>query len=293
MKMQIISGLALAIALGSSSAYAVNQKTNSSYDPRIKSVVYNPLDVVELDAVVGLSTHIVVAPDETYVTHVFGNEGAWTFTHKDNNFFLRPMAELSDTNLTIVTNKRTYYVLLRYVGSNTVRDKNGQVKELFIKTPWTMRQATVGLLYKYPFEDMQAANKKLEERRIQEALNGKNNNPHNLNYQMSDEPEFRSLQPINVYDNYRFTYFVFPENAELPALFVIGSDGKESVVNADVEGKNNNILVAPMTAKGWRIRYGEKVVGVVNNGFNPSIGANPSGTASPAVRRVQLPQGGE
>lgn len=288
MKKHLFACLALAVSLSSGTAFALNEKANSPYDYRIKSVVYNPLDVVEVDAVVGLATHIEVAPDETYVTHVFGNTGAWTFTHKDNNFFIRPMAELSDTNLTIITNKRKYYVLLRYIGTNTVKRPDGQLEERFIKTPWTMRKATVGLLYKFPFEDMKAANKKLEQRRIKEALSGMHSGPKNLDYLMSDNPESRSIQPTNIYDDYRFTYFVFPANAELPALYVIGSDGKESTVNASPAGKNNNVLVAQTTAKEWRIRYGDRVIGVVNNGFNPSLGANPNGTASPEVKRVLI-----
>ncbi|KDM12165.1 hypothetical protein AE18_05094, partial [Klebsiella pneumoniae UCI 59] len=41
-------------------------------------------------------------------------------------------------------------------------------------------------------------------------------------------------------------------------------------------------------AKEWRIRLGDKVVGVRNNNFAPGAGAVATGTASPDVRRVQI-----
>lgn len=290
MKKSLLAGLALAVAVASNSAFALNEKTNSPYDFRIKSVVYNPLDVVELDAIAGVSTHIQLAPDETYVTHVFGEDGGWTLSSRENNIFIRPLAELSDTNLTIVSNKRTYYIVLHNISYRETKQSDGSIKKDFIKTPWKERQATVGLIYKYPFEDMAIANRKLEERRVQEALNkAGTTGPRNIDYQMSDEPGTEYIRPTWVWDNFNSTSFEFPANAELPTIFVVGSDGKESVVNVSPEGENHNILVVPQTAKMWKVRMGDKVVGIVNGNYNPSLGANPSNTVSPEVRRVLKP----
>lgn len=276
------------------SAHALDKGRESPYDYRIRTVEYNPMDTVEVDAIVGLATHIQVAPDEQYVTHAFGQSGAWAFSHVENNFFIRPMAEESDTNLTIVTDKRTYHILLNYIGSYTKKE-NGKDVEQFIHTPWTMRQATVAVRFDYPMEDMAKANKELQERRVQEALNRADPaEAVNLNYRMSNGNDSRSIQPLNVWDNYNFTYFKFPANATLPTLFVIGPDGEESVVNASVEGDHNNVMVARQTAREWRIRYGDKVVGVVNDGFNPSLGGSITGTVSPNVERVlRDDQGGQ
>ena len=38
---------------------------------------------------------------------------------------------------------------------------------------------------------------------------------------MSEQPEMRSIQPVHVWDNYRFTRFEFPANAELPQVYMI------------------------------------------------------------------------
>lgn len=134
---------------------AVETPRSSPYDYRIKSVVYNPQDTVIVDAVVGLATHITVSPGERYVTHVFGDSDAWSFAHVENHFFIKPKEAHGDTNLTIVTDKRTYHILLRYIGDYQARGENGRQETRFIRTPWSMRQATLELTFTYPFEEAQ------------------------------------------------------------------------------------------------------------------------------------------
>nr|3ZBI_B Chain B, TRAO PROTEIN [Escherichia coli BL21]3ZBI_E Chain E, TRAO PROTEIN [Escherichia coli BL21]3ZBI_H Chain H, TRAO PROTEIN [Escherichia coli BL21]3ZBI_K Chain K, TRAO PROTEIN [Escherichia coli BL21]3ZBI_N Chain N, TRAO PROTEIN [Escherichia coli BL21]3ZBI_Q Chain Q, TRAO PROTEIN [Escherichia coli BL21]3ZBI_T Chain T, TRAO PROTEIN [Escherichia coli BL21]3ZBI_W Chain W, TRAO PROTEIN [Escherichia coli BL21]3ZBI_Z Chain Z, TRAO PROTEIN [Escherichia coli BL21]3ZBI_c Chain c, TRAO PROTEIN [ len=110
----------------------------------------------------------------------------------------------------------------------------------------------------------------------------------NYQYVMSEQPEMRSIQPVHVWDNYRFTRFEFPANAELPQVYMISASGKETLPNSHVVGENRNIIEVETVAKEWRIRLGDKVVGVRNNNFAPGRGAVATGTASPDVRRVQI-----
>lgn len=288
--LELLAAALLAAALLSSSAWAVGRKSNSPFDYRLKSVVYNPLNTVEVNAVVGIATHITVAPGENYVQHAFGDPEAWVFSHTANNFFIKPKAANGDTNLVIVTDKRVYHILLHYVGDYTATSVQGRAETKFIRTPWSMKQATIELSYKYPLEDKKAANKRSRAERIKAALAAAEFAPgaKNFEYRMSDDPASRSIAPLNVWDDYRFTYFKFAPNAELPTIFVIGADGQESTVNVDPLGPNHNILAAQLVARQWRVRYGkDKVVGVVNGGFNPELGANPNGTIAPDVRRVE------
>jgi len=280
----------LGAALLSSSAWAVGRKSNSPFDYRLKSVVYNPLNTVEVNAVVGIATHITVAAGENYVKHAFGDPEGWVFSHIANNFFIKPKAANSDTNLVIVTDKRVYHILLNYVGDYTVTSAQSKAETKFIRTPWSMKQATIELSYTYPLEERKAAGKRQAADRIRAALAGPEfgPGPKNLDYRRSDDPASRAIAPVNVWDDYRFTYFKFAPNAELPTIFVIGADGQESTVNVHPLGPNHNILAAQAVARQWRVRYGkDKVVGVVNGGFNPELGANPNGTIAPNVRRVE------
>lgn len=203
--------LAAAIAMGSLPALAADAGSPSRYDHRIRTVEYNPMDTVKVDGVAGIATHIQVAPSERYVTHAFGESGGWAFSNVENNFFIRPKAVDSNTNLTIITDKRTYHFLLRYIDSYTI-EENGQEVEKFIEVPWTMRAATVGVRFEYPFEDAQEEHQEQERQRIQEALNERDpQGPVNMQYRMSNDPESQEIAPVNAWDDYTHTYFKFPE----------------------------------------------------------------------------------
>jgi len=291
-KKQYIAGLVL-VSLGQASpSLALDVGRGSTYDFRIKSVEYNPADVVRIDSVAGVATHIVVAPDEIYVTHAFGDSNSYAFTCVENNIFIKPKGEQpSDTNLVLVTNKRTYNIVLHYVADYTKKDAQGNLKSNFIKTPWSMRNTTLQLTYLYPFESMKKANKMLEKNRVKKALSNLNNGPYNVLYKRSDEEKFQSIAPVNIWDNFRFTYFKFPANADLPVVFYIGDDGKEHTPNQHATGRYNNIVAVDTVAKEWRVRYGSKVIGVLNMNYNPNIGAIDTGTASSKVKRVRKGEG--
>lgn len=282
--------LAAALVLtGAQYACAVGPKTNSPHDYRIKSVVFNPTDTVEVNCVIGLSLTINVAPGERYVTHTFGDPGGWRLSQNANHIMVWPTNANSDTNLTLFTDRRVYYILLHFIGSRGGDGSQlGNTPATFIKTPWSMRSATLALNYTYPDDDRKSALVKTNAQRVQEALaNASSAGLSNLSYSRSDEAGTEDIRPVNVWDNFRFTYFKFEPNAELPTITYINSAGKEAVPNVHIEGPNHNIIVAENVARQWRIRSKAKVVGVLNANYNPSIGANPSGTVSPYVRRVQ------
>lgn len=285
---QVATAAACAFLLMAGTAYATSNPVGSPEDHRIKTVKYSPTNTVTINAVAGLAVHIVVAPDEEYVTHVFGDPNAWAFAHVKNSYFIKPTSrDFADTNLVIVTSKRTYNILLRAISSYTTKGDDGKPVEHLIHVPWTMKVATVQVTYEYPYEKARESDRAREAKQVAAALEAwENAGPINTNYLMSDEADARSIQPLNVWDNYRFTKFRFPENATLPTIFAVGPDGKESITNVSIEGENNNIVVVHSVAREWRIRYGKKVVGVVNQGYDPTRGANPSGTSAPNVRRV-------
>lgn len=295
MKRATFSAVAVAVLLASTQAGAVTQKQNSPYDYRIKSVPYNEQDTVELNAVLGIQIHIKVGKDEKYVTHAFGDTKAWEFSHSGNNYFIRPTADLSDTNLTIITDRHTYNILLHFIGHYTKKGPDGQTTTAFINNPWAMKQATIELNYQYPDEELAAAKEQVAKANLQRAMDHKDPNaPHNIDYQMSVDPASASIAPLNVWDDFRFTYFKFAANAELPTVFLISSDGKETTPNTHVEGANHNIVVVETTAKEFRVRYGlNKVVGVMNDDFDPTKGTTPSGTVVPGFQRVMKSGGDE
>jgi type IV secretion system protein VirB9 len=103
----------------------------------------------------------------------------------------------------------------------------------------------------------------------------------NGNYSIAVGKHAGDIIPTLVFDDGRFTYFKFPNNREVPAVFHVDSEGQESVVNARMEG---DLLVADRISHKFYLRRGKAVVGVFNEAFDldgipPANGTTVSGVA--------------
>src|SRR5690606_13741692 len=96
------------------SALALENPRASRLDHRVRYVNYNAADVIQLDAVIGVANHIVLAPDERYIYHVFGDSQSYAFTYTDNHLFFNTNTTDANTNLIVVTNRRDYSFRLSY-----------------------------------------------------------------------------------------------------------------------------------------------------------------------------------
>ena len=93
---------------------ALHHPTKSSFDSRIRYTPYNAHDVVQLNTVIGIATHVVLEEGEQYMTHAFGDANAYAFAVEKNHLFLKPKAENADTNLAVVTDRRSYHFRLTF-----------------------------------------------------------------------------------------------------------------------------------------------------------------------------------
>jgi type IV secretion system protein VirB9 len=282
--------LAVVLAFGivgvGQTAYAVETPLGSPADFRIKHVAFDPNNVVRLDAVIGIATHIIVEPGEEYITHAFGDPEGWDFAHKDNHFFIKAKAANSDTNLVIVTNKHSYNFVLHFVGDYSTRDADGHVVVHPIINPWSLRDATLQVEFTYPQEEAQAAADAARRAAVERRFGGRGGFS-NLNYTMSVTPRDREIAPVNVWDDSRFTYFRFSANTDLPNIYTVQSDGSEVIVNRHMLNEpGSRVIVAEKVAPKFVLRLGDDVVGVYNDRFNPDGVPNTTGTSTPAVHRV-------
>ena len=88
------------IALGDDSALTT--------DSRIKTYFYSPNDVYLLVLHYGFQSHIEFCKGETIETITLGDSYAWKITPLGNRLFIKPMERDIRTNMTIITDKRTY-----------------------------------------------------------------------------------------------------------------------------------------------------------------------------------------
>ena len=77
-------------------------------DSRIKTYIYSPNEVYLLVLHYGFQSHIEFAKGENIDTITLGDTYAWKITPLENRIFIKPMEKNIRTNMTIITNKRTY-----------------------------------------------------------------------------------------------------------------------------------------------------------------------------------------
>lgn len=266
---QLVLALLLSTA-AISPALADQVTTASKFDERIRYVSYNGADVVKVDTVAGIATHIKLEDGEEYVTHAFGDAEAWSFAVEKNHVFIKPRADRADTNLIVVTDKRTYNFQLVYHSKSDAPS----VFQLSFHYPDTVaKQAAV-----------------VREAKALEAGFAVPAGPSRTNYTMAGD---YTIAPLNVWDDGKFTYFKFPGNRDFPAIYMVDPDGRESIVNRNSVGKSSDVVVVQKVNEKWSLRLGQQALAVFNEDMiaagDVPITTNPyaaSGTSSPVVERL-------
>ncbi|WP_208437073.1 P-type conjugative transfer protein VirB9 [Bartonella taylorii] len=246
---------------------ALKTPSSSQYDHRIRYVMYNAADVVQIETVLGVATHIILEEGEQYITHAFGDSDAYAFAHKGRHIFIKPKAELANTNLIVVTDKRSYKFRLQFRN-----DRAGSTYELAFHYPDANTQKQEG-------NDQQIADQQLAiERGFHKGVKG-----YNLSYTMSGNQD---IAPINVWDNGRITYFKFSANMDMPSIYVVDAEGNESLIPRTVVGASNDIIAVHKVNPKWLIRLGKRALAVFNEAYDPNGIPNTTGTISSVVHRI-------
>jgi type IV secretion system protein VirB9 len=275
------------------SAHAEQSPTRGTYDSRMRTVVYNPGQVVHLSTMVGdtmvvsfSATETVTAVAETDTIHLAA-------VPKGNYLFLKPSATLPLQPVIVLTQRadgslRRYVFEIETVSSASADDGSNGV------------YYSVQFTYPADIAAAQAAAARVEAARIA-ALNeaalvkaqaaaattimdseqtDPNAGPRNYDYVGQGN---KSLEPAAVWDNGYSTVLEFPGDRRIPSIFVVDPDGKEATANYSVSGDTVQVGV---TAREFRLRDGHTVLNVYNLGYN-SVGGNPgTGTTSTEVTRV-------
>lgn len=251
--------LMVVLILVSVPAMAERTALKSGHDPRIRTVAYNPLDVVAITAYFGIGTTIQFDPSEQLVGDpVMGITGAWSVVPMDHGrVTLKPTVEGGHTNLTIFTNKRTYNFELKasVQGRRGVDDPN-LTYMLFFSYPEDSNKHA----YDKYFQDL--------ERKKQEAAQqcdiGQNGlvDPTALNYNYEFSGN-RKIAPIVAFDDGQFIYLQFHKNSPIPSAFGVDRNNNETALNTRMKGRD--YLVIEQLANRLTLRHGNDVVTIVKN----------------------------
>ena len=267
MTTNFLSLLLGAIAFFASVEMAVSAETVpvTVSDARIRTLLYAPGQVIRLHGWVGYHVDVVFEPGESLVTVGGGDLEALTYGSVDNHFFLKPRAAPVRTNLTVVTNRRTY--VLDYTVSAGVPDIHSD-------------DVVYSLRFTYPV----AVNGPTNTQRVADDFAAVSEHSiRNFDYWYCGES---GLQPVAASDDGVHTRLRFGERAEIPAIFVRSDDGVESLLNFSVDSGD---VVIHRTARRLILRRGRLVGCIVNKGYSGAGERLDSGTISPHVRR-ETPQ---
>lgn len=207
------------LALTTHTAFAAKVPQPTAADQRIRQVVYSPSEVYEVTGSYRLTTTIEFEKGETVQYLTLGDTIAWQAHPMGHRVHLKPVEPRAVTNLTVVSDRRTYY--FRLTGA----------------TPKDKLDATYLLRFTYSTEGDIALNPAAV--RKPAGASAKDDlatrvKVRNCNYAVSGN---RNIKLIRACDDGLFTYLEFAENANLPAFFAVDSGGNESVVNYRMEGK--------------------------------------------------------
>lgn len=241
----------ISLLLIGSVTYAEQTPLQLSTDNRIEVVSYSPNNVVPIHGTMFTTTQITFSKHEFIENVENGDLGAWTANiSKDIPYmmFVKPTVYNSHTNMTVVTNKHTYYF---YLASNKQGDMN-------------QTKATYAIHFIYPQEKIDKVERAIREREHQkQAELSAFQDPSQYNWDYSFHGD-QTIVPIHVFDDGKFTYMQLQDNQNVPAIFAVTSaSGKESVVNFRHDGQ---YLVIQRVAPQFTLRLGkEHVASLFNN----------------------------
>ncbi len=271
---------ALALLAGRARAHAAVQASpagpaRTARDPRIRVVPYSADRIYHLRGYAGYQIDVQFAFGERVTGVGVGDAKGVTLASSGDQLFLKPRAVPVATNLTVLTNRRTY--LFDY----TAR-------------PGSPAAAAGALTYVLRFEYPPAARRARaasgrRARVARDLATAEHDALRNYDYWYRGAP---SLKPRAAWDDGVQTHLVFGPRAELPAVFVRSADGSESLVNFAMRG---GAMVIQRIARRLILRRGGLSGCIVNRAYSGGGRRLASGTVSPDVwrltRRPAAPRG--
>ncbi len=213
-----------------------------AHNDKIAAFVYKPDVIYKYVGTYEYQAHITLESGEKASTIAMGNSSGWEIVNNGNRIFLRPLNKYAKTNMTLITNRRIYQFLL---DAKTVKSMDDP--SVFFETRFI-----------YP-DDIDSGFKVLD-KQAGSQIDFSEPDKYNFNYSFSGPS---NIAPVKIFDDDLFTYFEFPkQNAEIPAIFYVDSDGYEGLVNYRVQ---DNYIIVERIADLFTLRHGSDTICVFND----------------------------
>lgn len=240
-------------------------------DTRVQVFNYSPDDVYVINAKAGYATLIQLEAGEVISDDGglgIGQADAWNIGVKGNNIFFKPISALPDTNLVLVTNKRTYAFVLT---TNTLGDD----------------YLTYIARFNYPADSQPVINKKSMPDDLIQSHTTEQGIPIYIDAKFNKNYVYRGaeeLKPTNAWDDNKFTYLKYNHASDLPVVYRVLPDNTEILVNTHIE---DDTLVIQEIGHIYRVRLGSEV-GEIGNQYNRLPKFNTTGTSDSDWIRIDV-----
>ncbi len=275
-------------ALASQPSIAAEYDNLFPADSRIRILPYDESDIYTIPTKYGFQTHIVFGADEQIETISMGDRSLWQMIPSANRLFIRPMIDDVTTNMTVITNKRSYQFDIKSVGEddkNTsivyvakfvypdqVQESNvsaydAQIESIENVFPDAVSNSPTPMPYIPSVPEPTAtpapitAPVTVQEQSPLPATSRQTNNAYS--FAGPDE-----LAPVQVYDDGKSTYFKYRDMGQpLPNAYVVEQDGREKPVGHYVK---DGLMVIDELAGEWLLKNSAGTVVVYNEVLNPA-----------------------
>ena len=229
-----VSFAALAV-LGCSAASA-------AADHRIRSLAYDSDHIVQIIGKPGIQSTIEFGDDERIENVAVGDSNAWQITpnHRASLLFVKPLAPRSRTNMTVVTDRRTYMF------------------DLVAGDKWTT--PVYALKFSYPNDKAAASTAKPTETAQAPTVDVP---PETQAVATAEKLHFDwqskgygKLVPSRVFDDGNAVYLAWNKETPLPAILTVSEDQKEGPLSYKMNGEY--IVVSPIP-QNMVLRYGNRM----------------------------------
>ena len=236
-------------------------------DARLVHRAFNADEVVRVEGRLGVQASIAFADDEHIENVAVGDANTWQITpnKRANLLFVKPLAARAQTNMTVVTDKRTYFFDL-------VAAPGGS--PLYV------------LRFTYPDEPRPAPRlaaapavmSDVEAQAASGAVTEKPADPAELNFAWVPRGS-STLLPARIYDDGQATFLSWATGKPIPAILVRNEKGAEGPVNFAVR---SDVIVIDGVPQTIVLRSGRDLATLENRGSARKPGAVP--VIAPAVQ---------
>lgn len=187
-------------------------------DPRIQVVTYNPDQVVTLSVTPGYAAVVELGADERVDSVVVGDSAGWqvTASKRGDSVVVKPIAAAPSTDMVVITGDRRYVFLLQSAG-------DGQAAPFVMRFVYPEVVAAVLAIAPVPVASFRFRGAK-------------------------------ALFPATMTDDGKRTTISWGRDMPLPAIFAMGKDGREAIINGRMVGGD---YVVERVAERFVFRRGE------------------------------------